>query len=171
MDNDKVKKPLPATKTKKLPPSSWFLAEVRVLSLLAALVFSIHYGGVAVYNLSGAACRPPRVLPCYKLTGAAAVGEAAGLERAVLSCSAPQGVAAALALVLAGRRPRGRRALVFVALAAAGANHWMYARLIGLARVGAPGDIFLGFETAALFLVAGLDLLGFVAFLLGGHDE
>ncbi|CAL4968517.1 unnamed protein product [Urochloa decumbens] len=184
MDDKKgVKKPLllslSAMKKKLLPPS--FLAEVRVLSLLAALLFACYYAGLAAYNLRDrdggpASCEqaPSRVMRCYELEGEDVVAAAGSLDRGLLWCSAPQAAAAATALLLLSRRGHGLRlrALAMVALAAAAANHWMYFKILGILRASSStgSNFFLEVETVAILLAAALDLLGFVAFLPGGDE-
>lgn len=98
------------------------------------------------------------------------VAAAVALMRGLLWCAAPQAAAAVLALLLKGRR---RRAPAFVALTLSVANQWMYAGITDLSRANAPGDILLAFQTAAVFAVAALELLGFLVLLLGaaGSEE
>ncbi|CAL4886981.1 unnamed protein product [Urochloa decumbens] len=185
MDDKKgVKKPLllslSAMKKKLLPPS--FLADVRVLSLLAALLFACYYAGLAAYNLRDrdggpASCEqqaPSRVMRCYELEGEDVVAAAGSLDRGLLWCSPPQAAAAATALLLLSRRGHGLRlrALAMVALAAAAANHWMYFKILGILRASSStgSNFSLAVETVAILLAAELDLLGFVAFLPGGDE-
>lgn len=97
--------------------------------------------------------------------------EASSINGGQLWCTAPQAGAAALALLLPARRPRIRRAMAFVALAATAANHYMYARLLGLLFVPSPGNVTLTVETVGVFVSGVLDVLGFLALLLLGEEE
>ncbi|CAL4968521.1 unnamed protein product [Urochloa decumbens] len=185
MDDEKgVKKPLllsslSAMKKKLLPPP--FLAEVRLFSLLLALIFACGYGGLAAYNLHRVdhpcPCQMQAqswFLQCYELEGEEAVAAAVALGRGIVWCSAPQAAAAAPALLLLQLARGGLgirlRALALVALAAAAANHVMYFKILGILRASNPGELSLAEPVAVLFAAA-LDMLGFVAFLPGGDDE
>ncbi|KAL6634039.1 hypothetical protein ACP70R_026710 [Stipagrostis hirtigluma subsp. patula] len=159
----------------------------RVL-LLASWVMALYsagyYAAFAAFNLGDHSpcclCQQQPSVPflrCYQLTGPGAVDAARALKRELLWCSAPQAAAAALALAMLltgtgrGRRRSRGRAAAFVALAAAAARHHMYARILGLAGVGAPpGDFLLAAEIAAVFVAVALDLLGFLALLLGDAE-
>lgn len=102
------------------------------------------------------------LIRCYVLTGADVVDASRALWR---------GLVWALALLAGGRRTRrglGIRAAAFVALAATAASHWMYSSILG--RIDSPGDLFLAVETASVVAAAALDLLGFIAFVLGGDE-
>ncbi|CAL4886984.1 unnamed protein product [Urochloa decumbens] len=177
MDDDKgVKKPLllsslSTMKKKLLPPP--FLAEVRLFSLLLALIFACGYGGLAAYNLHRV--DQPCPCQCYELEGKDAVAAAVALGRGIVWCSAPQAAAAAPALLLLLQARGGRglgirlRALALVALAAAAANHVMYFKILGILRASNPGQLSLAEPVAVLFAAA-LDMLGFVAFLPGGDE-
>lgn len=113
--------------------------------------------------------QPWRFPPRYELAPAQADGLGPDLLlRWLLRGSAPQGGAAALALLLAGgHHHRSFQALAVVALAAAGANHWIYLKLLGLASVNAPGDLVLALDAATIYFTAVLNLLGFLVLLLG----
>ncbi|KAL6606356.1 hypothetical protein ACP70R_042009 [Stipagrostis hirtigluma subsp. patula] len=107
-------------------------------------------------------------LPCIELTDAEAM-ETSALRSRLLWCSAPQAAAAALALLAGGRRGR---ALAFVAIAIAAANHSMFARFVGVILVAAPtGHLLYGFYAASGVVGYALcDLLGFMAIFMG-EDE
>lgn len=200
MDEEEViKKPLLSTMKKKQQQLPSWLSEAQVLSLKAALFLGCIYACSAAYNLLHSQQDPPCHCQCqcqepepepepawawhlpwllrrYVLTGADVVDASFALLRGLLWCSAAALTAAALALaLLAGghsRRGLGVRAAAIVALAATAVSHWIYFRLIGLVRVDSPGDLFLAVETACVVAAAALDLLGFVAFVLGvGGDE
>lgn len=106
---------------------------------------------------SSEAVRTWRFPPRYELAPA----QADGLE--------PR-AAPALALLLAGSHPRSCQALAFVALGAAGGNHLVYIKLLGLAEINAPGDLVITLDAATVYLAALLNLLGFLALLLGAGE-
>ncbi|KAL6606357.1 hypothetical protein ACP70R_042010 [Stipagrostis hirtigluma subsp. patula] len=158
-------------KTKKppLPLPSVKLAAKYALFSACAIYASFAIAYPVTYLLQLAYGQSWVSLPCFELTDAQ-VMEASALANGVLWCSAPQAAAAALALLLAGGR-RGR-ALAFVALAIAAANHSMCARFVGVLLVAAPARYLLcGFINAlGVVFFAVCDLLGFMAIFLG-EDE
>ncbi|CAL4951624.1 unnamed protein product [Urochloa decumbens] len=90
------------------------------------------------------------------------------LELGHVWCGVPQAAAAALALLLAGRRRRVRRALAYLALAATVASHFMFASVLGIILAADPGYIFMWIGGAAIFfLCAAGDLFCFLDMLLG----
>ncbi|CAL5037194.1 unnamed protein product [Urochloa decumbens] len=115
---------------------------------------------------------------CVELTEAAAA-EASALVRGELWCSLPQAWAVAVALLLTGRRRRSRSrccwawTLAVVALAATAASHYMEGRADRIFLAAAPGDAYITTDIVLGFLLALLDLIGFLCLLiLGyGHDE
>jgi hypothetical protein len=142
--------------------------------ILAAHAHSHHYHDPCAH--SAAAASRSWWHHSANLTPAQAA-EADRLERAMLWCSAFQAVAAALALPLpqlrAGVGGGSRRVALlapWAALAAAAANHCMYARLhlLFVAADPGPGDTLYRVVGAAGVLgYAACDLLAFRALLLG----
>ncbi|TVU29468.1 hypothetical protein EJB05_21034 [Eragrostis curvula] len=143
-------------------------ADVLLVSLLLAILSACVYAGYAAWHIyyPPSSCQSWKFPPLYKLR-AEDVGTKDALMRGLLWCSAPQAAAAVLTLLLVdvGIDRRCCLAVAFVALAATAANHYMYGKLLGLARVNAPGDFFLALETAYVFLAALLDLLGVLALI------
>ncbi|CAL4965315.1 unnamed protein product [Urochloa decumbens] len=152
-----IKKALPS------PAVQW----VSLWALFTAGVFAVS--GVLAYSMDIPCSESSWLFPCIELTDA---GEARAVATFVGThwCTAAQAAAALAALLFPARR--GRRALAYVALAAAAANHYMYASLAGVLLDADPGYLFLWIGgTAAVSIFAAGDLAGFLALLLGEDDK
>ncbi|CAO2199037.1 unnamed protein product [Urochloa humidicola] len=115
--------------------------------------------------------------PCLVLTDAEAA-KVDALANGMMWLTAPQAAAAVLALLLLCRRSRWmwivRRALAYVALAAAIVSHMMYTSAVRVILAADPGNGTLSFRipcTIAILMFAVGDLVGFLALLLAGDVE
>ncbi|CAO2199042.1 unnamed protein product [Urochloa humidicola] len=152
-----IKKALPS------PAVEW----VSLWALLTAGVFFVS--GVLAYAIDIPCSESSWFFPCIELTDAEeakAVATFVGMHW----CTAAQAAVAVAALLLPARR--GRRTLAYFALAAAAANHYMYASLTGLFLDADPGYLFLRIGgSAAVLIFTVVDLVGFLALLLGEDDK
>jgi hypothetical protein len=103
----------------------------------------------------------------------AAAAEASTMWRGQLWCAAPQAVAAAVALALAGRGRHWSRwacAWALVALAATAAGHYMEGRVDRIFLGAAPGDAYITAGAVANCVFVMLDLLGFFSLVVQIRD-
>ncbi|CAO2185693.1 unnamed protein product [Urochloa humidicola] len=163
MEEEKKKKqqlraapPLPSAVTLV---SRWALINACIPALAVALSFTLQS-----YVFSKL---PSWLYHRIELTDAErAMGSALELGR--IWCGVPQAAAAALALLLAGRRRRVRRALAYLALAATVASHFMFAGLLGIILAADPGYIFMWIDgIAVIFVTVAGDLFCFLDMILG----
>ncbi|CAL4965387.1 unnamed protein product [Urochloa decumbens] len=143
---DKKKHPPPLLlQVKKMVKNAFPSPAVQHVSKWALLNAFIVVTSVAFAYIAHIPCsKLSWFSPCIELTGAAAAKADAFLY-GMLWCAAAMAAAAAPALLLpAGRYRRSRRALAYAALAAAAAEHYMYASGAAMAAVAAPALLLPG---------------------------
>ncbi|CAL4951720.1 unnamed protein product [Urochloa decumbens] len=139
--------------------SLWALLTAAILAVSYAVGFALVQGHIHTPSWMS-----PRA---GSFTDAAAAEVSAIIFHGVVWCTAAQAAAAALALLLPGRRCRlSRRALACVALAAAATSHLMLARVVALYFTADPGCVTFWIVGALdVSYLAAWDLYCFLALL------
>ncbi|CAO2199038.1 unnamed protein product [Urochloa humidicola] len=141
--------------------SLWALINACVPTLALALTFTLR-----AYNVYSKL--PSWLYQRVELTDEEGASWAIAFEIGYLWCSVPQAAAAALALLLAGRRRRIRRALAYLALAATAADHCLFAGILGFILAADPEYLLMWIAGVAVIFVFELgDLFCFLDMLHG----